>query len=298
MAIITGQTNLKVHFAGSEQVNFARIANKVGVEYFLFTVFPLICGKFGIKSYSTSMDKIKIPSYLQSFSKHTIMDSGLFTLMFGSHKGQKDEKFIDSWYNEIINCVYETGYKGTCVEVDCQKVLGVKKAWDLREKMKRQLSNRIINVFHIEDGQKGLDRLIEFSDYIAVSVPELRHLNKKNHVVKLTNYIKNKKPSIDIHLLGMTEKTLLKELNFASTSDSTSWLAPNQYGVIGDSEFGKFNINHSNVETLSKYKQIVVDTQIECDMKLTDNRLLYLSRYALSAEYHKKLYTRYAGNQD
>ena len=50
--------------------------------------------------------------------------------------------------------------------------------------------NRIINVFHIEDGMKGLDRLIEFSDYIAVSVPELRILGKKNHTVKLAHYIK------------------------------------------------------------------------------------------------------------
>ena len=40
-------------------------------------------------------------------------------------------------------------------------------------------NNRIINVFHKEDGKKGLERLIEFSDYIAISVPELRVIGTK-----------------------------------------------------------------------------------------------------------------------
>ena len=66
------------------------------------------------------------------------------------------------------------------VEVDCQKILSPEIAWKFRKEMKRLLpDNRIINVFHLEDGKKGLDRLIDFSDYIAISVPELRiHKNR------------------------------------------------------------------------------------------------------------------------
>ncbi len=94
------------------------------------------------------------------------------------------------------------------------------------------MPNRQINVFHKEDGQKCLDRLIEFSDYIAVSVPELRVLGQKNYTEKIVHYIKNKKPSIDIHLLGCTENKLLKQLSFCTSADSTSHKAPARYGSI------------------------------------------------------------------
>ena len=57
--------------------------------------------------------------------------------------------------------------------------MGVSKGYE------EKIPNRIINVFHIEDGQKGLDRLIEYSDYIALSVPELRILKKKEYLYTL-----------------------------------------------------------------------------------------------------------------
>ena len=50
-----------------------------------------------------------------------------------------------------------------------QKLLGTDLAWELRKEMRDQLpNNRIINVFHFEDGKYGLDRLIEFAEYIAI----------------------------------------------------------------------------------------------------------------------------------
>ena len=94
------------------------------------------------------------------------------------------------------------------------------------------MPNRIINVFHLEDGQEGLDRMIEFSNYIAISVPELRFMNKKEYLYRLASYIKNKKPSIDIHLLGFTEKTNLEKLKFCSSCDSSSWISGVRYGEV------------------------------------------------------------------
>lgn len=103
------------------------------------------------------------------------MDSGLFTLMFGADKGKRDEAFLYTWMLKLVDFVKETGFKGTCVEVDCQKILSPEMAWSFRKEMKRLLpNNRIINVFHLEDGKEGLNRMIDFSDYIAISVPELR----------------------------------------------------------------------------------------------------------------------------
>lgn len=301
--IVSNQSNLKVHFAGLENQDFAQVLHECGgINYSLFTIFPFIANKVGIKPMKMKTCTIDSPIYLQKTSKHTIMDSGLFTLMFGAHAGKRDEKFIEKWYNLIVEFTLNNKYNKTLVEVDCQKILGVEKAWEYRKRMKNDLpNNRQINVFHKEDGIKGLDRLIEFSDYIAISVPELRALKQKNYTNKLAYYIKNKKPLIDIHLLGCTENKLLKELNFCSTADSTTWLQVNRFGVL------KFNdgiktisarnskINIDNL--MERYKEKLIQILSKW-MEVTPKRLDYYSKYAIAGELLKKQYTIYAGNQD
>jgi len=131
--------------------------------------------------------------------------------MFGGYAGKKDKIFMDKWYEALIEHTLEHAKDAIVVETDSQKVLGVESAWEYRKRMRDDLPNKQINVFHLEDGQKGLDRLIEFSDYLAISVPELRR-NSEDHklgVHRLACYIKNKKPEIDIHLLGCTEVAML-----------------------------------------------------------------------------------------
>lgn len=301
--IIHNQENIKVHYAGCENQEFAQILHKLsGVNYCLFSVFPFISRMQGIKGYRFSTVTDKCPIYLQENFRHVIMDSGLYTLMFGAHAGKRDEKFIETWYRNLCEFVLRIGYTGTVVEVDCQKVLGVEKAKEFRRRMKKDLpNNNQINVFHIEDGQKGLDEMIEFSEYIAVSVPELRKLGKKNQCVKLVNYIKNKKPSIDIHLLGCTENKLLQELNFATSSDSTAWQQVGRYGEL------KMNIGNGT-QTIHN-KQINMDLMketfsphLENELKnfyedLTEKQFGYYSKYALAGKTTLKQYTHYAGNQ-
>ena len=220
--------NLKVHFAGCENLDKLTALHTVGVKYFLFTCYPFVKQMINGKLSNKNRNNI-IPSLVSSLGEHVIMDSGLFTLMFGADKGKRDEAFLYTWMLKLVEFVKETGFTGTCVEVDCQKILSPEIAWKFRKEMKRLLpDNRIINVFHLEDGKKGLDRLIDFSDYIAISVPELRiHKNRtyKTDVAYLTRYIKKKKPQIDIHLLGCTESKMLKENSFCTSADSTTWSA-------------------------------------------------------------------------
>jgi hypothetical protein len=295
--IVTNQSNLKVHFAAAENNNHFCELKTGGANYLLFTVFPLICQKFGIKTVPYGNEITNTAKKVYENSNHCIMDSGLFTLMFGSHKGQKDEKFINKWYNELIGYVSDRGYKGTCVEVDCQKVLGVEKAWEFRQRMRNDLpNNRIINVFHKEDGQKGLDRMIEFSDYIAISVPELRFLGQKNYTEYLAHYIKNKKPSIDIHLLGCTELKLLKNLSFCSSSDSTSWNSGVRYGLITLSNGKKGHISKLKKEHYIPFMDQVERLHLETGVKMPNkNRSSILS---FQVNQLIKLYSNYAGNQD
>jgi hypothetical protein len=273
--IIENQSNLKVHFAGVETLSHFWCTYHSQIKYHLFTVYPFIKNK--IKSNKVSLTDVAKTIY--DNSNHTIMDSGLFTLMFGSEAGKKDKN----------------NYNGTVVEVDCQKVLGVENAWELRRLFKEKLNNRIINVFHKEDGQKGLDKLIEFSDYIAISVPELRAIKKKSYCVRLANYIKNKKPSIDIHLLGCTENKLLRQLNFCSTSDSTSWLQPVRYGGIDSYNKKILSRNVDKEKLINKYGKYAKQFS---KGKLTEKGLYNYCLLMYQCELLKYKYSIYAGNQD
>lgn len=235
--------NIKVHFAAAEVQNQFIASSVLGVSYSLFTCFPWVERMIFDKPKSPILplrwqkdgDTSKtVPQFIYENSLHVIQDSGLFTLMFGSQKNvTKDEKLINRWYDGLVEFTLHHGFPVTCVECDCQKLLGVEKAWEFRQRMRNDLpNNRIINVFHLEDGPKGLDRLIEYSDYIAVSVPELRFANKSNMVPSIVRYIKDKKPEIDIHLLGCTQLNMLSQCSFCTSFDSTSWIAGKRFGYL------------------------------------------------------------------
>lgn len=302
--IVENQSNIKVHFAGAEDINLHElITDKAKINYHLFTVYPFI-------RKSQKNDKEFI-NRIQKISKHSIMDSGLFTLMFGAEKGKKSKDFLDKWTEKIIEFIKETNYKGTYVDVDCQKILGTDAAWEYRKLLKDQLpNNRQINVFHIEDGQNGLDKLIEYSDYIAISVPELRAIKKKEYLYKIFNYIKNKKPSIDIHLLGFTEFIGLEKYKGASSCDSVSWKQCSMYGQLV-----KFNYNLKKVEyydnigkkTSSKSTRVKLnelgliyenDVINYFERKLTKRSIINYGIDLTMAKEYKKISEFYAGNQD
>ena len=244
------------------------------------------------------LDDKKIIKNVSSNFNHYILYSGLFTLMFGALKGQKDENYLNKWYECLTDYVLHENYKGTMVEVDCQKVLGVQKAWEYRIKMKEKVPNRIINVFHFEDGQKGLDRLIEYSDYIALSVPELRFIKKKEYLYKLANYVKNKKPEIDIHLLGFTEKTNLEKFSFCSSCDSSSWISGVRYGDV-ETIAGKSHIRNIKKEILleNTKKWLNVRNEFFPEQKVPTN-LEHNAILTFAAEQSLLIYKSKAGNQD
>ena len=304
--IIENQSNIKVHFAGAENLIRSNLILKgVKSKYALFTIFPFLCDAFGIKHgyQNKGLTYDEVARNNMENSRHCIQDSGLFSLMFGSYKGDKSEEFIMEWYEKLVQTTRDGGFLGSVVEVDCQKVLGVEKAWELRERMKIELpQNRQINVFHKEDGQKGLDRMIEFSDYIAISVPELRHLGKKNYTVQLANYIKNKKPEIDIHLLGCTENKLLKELSFCSSADSTSWVSFNKYGFF---KYNDGRITHSIKKSdvlrevlFEAYRERTIELFEMSKVKMSESLIYYHCCDLMQLDYLIKQYSHYAGNQD
>lgn len=298
-------SNIKVHFAGSDNsIPHLVSANLAGVNYSLFTCYPFIKGKKVEDDFTYGPEDLFVPRIIQPLRKHIIMDSGLFTLMFGAEKGTKQTiESLTEWQDKTAKFVRQNNLDCTLVEIDCQKVLGVEQAWYFRERMREVMpNNRHINVFHLEDGMKGLDRLIEFSDYLAISVPELRLHNPKTYkrdALQLTTYIKKAKPSIDIHLLGCTERGMLHDNRFCTSADSTSWLSANRYGNSGYKRFHTNDIKRSERERITPYIMQEYDKLRKFGAsEPTDKRVKYMQDAYFSAMFCKRMYEKAAGPQD
>ena len=138
--------------------------------------------------------------------------------------------------------------------------------------------------------------MIEFAEYIAISVPELRIIKPKTYkddTYKLACYIKEKKPEIDIHLLGGTEFEMIKRCKFCTSADSTSYASSTRVGTI----MGK----HVDTIKPEKRKELYENSKRvleEMGVKTTENYVWYFTNIWISAYLHWKKYEQYAGSQD
>ena len=222
--------------------------------------------------------------------------------MFGAGKGQKQTiQTLTAWQDKLVQFVRQNEIYPSVVEIDCQKVLGVDEAWYFRERMKKLLPDRKhINVFHFEDGKKGLDRLIEFADYIAVSIPEWRIVKGPTHrhdIRYITHYIKNKKPEIVIHLLGCTDITILQQNTFCTSADSTAWLQGVKYGYLG------FDAKKHWLKTIKRplFEQRQAEIKKLLDargVQLRERTLQYSTNASICASICKVRYSKAAGPQN
>lgn len=292
--------NIKIHFAGSDGQIGAYIAlNRAKVHYRLFSCYRYIVNKNPSDNFQLPEKNILFEE--MNYYDHIIQDSGLFTLMFGAQKGKKQtrQSLID-WQDKLIAFVQQNNLNVTCVEIDCQKILSVEDAWFLRERMRKLLKNRQINVFHFEDGKKGLDRLIEFSDYIAFSVPELRIIKPdtfREDVQRLVEYTKSKKPNIDIHLLGCTDFVMLGQNKICTSSDSTSWLQGVKYTTMHDGNSER-NMKDIRKDLFKKRETEILLFAKEKNIELKEKSLENCVKASLCASMSKKRYENISGDQE
>lgn len=287
---------LKVHFAGAEQIRQLDALRVARCRHVLYTAFPFLEAQLLKNTKSPIPYDAGAGSVIPDTREFTVIqDSGLFTLMFGAMKGQKDAAFMDRWYEALVEFTRTRAPEVIVVEVDCQKVLGVQQAWQYRKRLRADLpGQRQINVFHLEDGQAGLDALIDFSDYLAISVPELKWAGKRDYVERIAYYIKNKKPEIDIHLLGCTEERLLTRLHWCTSSDSTGWLGGVRYGFIDTKKIEALDEN--------QVRSIVADVQ-EFDALLNEHgrspkMRAWLTVLVFNAMYLRQKYRAWCGEQN
>lgn len=219
---------MKIFFAGVENNNTAKMLSEIGIKYALFSGLNIIKRRYLCKKKEKLYEFpcIKLDVITSPF-KEIIMDSGLYSMMFGAYRGlltSIHDAYL--WYDSMIETIYEYKIDSTIVECDFQKIFSPEVAWEFRYRMRNDLPNhQIMNVWHLEDGEKGFERLLEFSDYLGIAMSEWRKYypkNYKKYIIPLGQKIiaKGKK----LHYLGCTEFNLLKDISFATSCDSTSWL--------------------------------------------------------------------------
>ena len=154
-------------------------------------------------------------------------------MMFGAEKHiKRSEQDLVVMLDTYCDWIARSGYIHAAVEYDVQKIFSPELAWELRKRMKSRITNTIINVYHLED--QSPDPLIEFSDYVAVSVPELRKHVSRKELVAIGDYILKKalRKGIKVHMLGCTDKNLMKRWRDAFSCDSTSWKTMTQFNNL------------------------------------------------------------------
>lgn len=292
--------NIKVHLAGSSADTFEINASiwAAGGRRYLLTAYNYIYNKR-----VEDIKQVEIPQFIFPW-KHIIIDSGLFTLMFGAQKNKpKTPEMIEDWMHRLVKFMQVQKFnkdKVAVVEVDAQKIISSQFTWELRKEMRRLLPGQeIINVFHLEDGRDGFEKLCEFSDYIAISVPELRIAQPKsykNTTCALARMARQIKPGIKIHLLGCTEKGLLTHNRFCTSSDSSSWSQGRRFGYL----------DGHHVKTLKEDAVIEANNAINRTLKqmnLPTRELKDKTKHYLAVSYYNVLkcmedYNKWGGNQD
>lgn len=213
---------MKIHFAGSDGNRVNQLLYRCGISYRL-------------NSYHYIKKQKDFDYRLLDQFEHSIVDSGLFTLMFGGDKSSDmSEADFVTYMIEYCDWINKNNWQNTSfVECDVQKKLSSETAWEFRKEMRALVKKgTVVNVYHLEDGNP--DDLIDFADYIAVSLPELRFNLSDRERFDLTKYIATKATlkGKRVHLLGCTEKRYLEYFSFCFSCDSTSWLSPLRYGEI------------------------------------------------------------------
>lgn len=219
---------MKIFFAGTENNSSAILLSRLNIKYALFSCLHLVKRRYLSKkkgipynAVQRKLDVISLPF------KETIMDSGLYSMMFGAYRGLLTSVHdAHLWYDSMIETIYEYKINSTIVECDFQKIFSPEITWEFRYRMRNDLPNhQLMNVWHFEDGEKGFERLLEFSDYLGIAMSEWRKFRPKtykNYIIPLGQKVvaKGKK----LHYLGCTDYALLKDISFATSCDSTSWI--------------------------------------------------------------------------
>lgn len=171
------------------------------------------------------------------------LDSGAFTFMSGSHKGDIDwDEYVED-YARFIN-KYDIKL---FFELDIDSVVGLAEVERLRAKLEALTHKKSIPVWHKTRGKDYFLKMCRDYPYVAIGGIVTKEIPRKVYEKAFPWFIKTAHSNgVKIHGLGYTNVANLKKYHFDSV-DSAAWL----YGNCGGYLY-KFNPSTGLMEQLSK----------------------------------------------
>jgi hypothetical protein len=220
---------MRVHLASAENPEWSGLLHDLKYPFRLASYY-----------YVAKDESARLPYMMECAADGSewILDSGLYTLMFGADKGKL--KTFDQYRDYALRYredVERWGWKHPIVECDVQRVLGMEECQRIRDEVFEDYIGEVIYVWHTPEGIEGLRKLAREKSYIAISVPELRVIYKtpsaggprvKRAITELLAIIREE-GNPKVHLLGCTESDLLRLP--AYSADSTSWYSSGRFGT-------------------------------------------------------------------
>lgn len=156
-----------------------------------------------------------------------LLDSGAFTFMSNTHKGNINWNDYLTRYIDFIN----KNNVELFFELDIDVIIGHDEVKKLRSRLEKETGKKCIPVWHKSRGLEEWIRLTKDYDYVAIGgivskeikpndykyFPKLLEIARKNHC--------------KVHGLGFTNLKGLEKYKFYSV-DSTSWTTGNRFGSI------------------------------------------------------------------
>lgn len=175
--------------------------------------------------------------------KNFMLDSGVFTMAYGSPTKKVD---FDEYTDRYIEFINKNDVK-LFFEMDIDDIAGLPKAEELRRKIERGTGKQPIPIFHKNRGKDYFIDMCKNYPYVAIG-----GIAGKGNMTKRKEYMPYFKWFIDtahkygakIHGLGFTDLKALEIFKFDSV-DSTSWTTGNRFGAI-------YRFNGTTMEKYSK----------------------------------------------
>ncbi len=162
------------------------------------------------------------------FVKSFILDSGAFTYMNQKGRDQQDiDQFTDQYIQFIKNNKIDLFF-----EMDVDRIYGIEKTVDLREKIERETGKKSIPVWHVNRGKDDFVQMCQEYDYVAFGAFLTDDISTQKLKPILSSYINTAhKYGAKIHGLGFTPIDGIEKYPFDSV-DSKTWLAGSFAGCI------------------------------------------------------------------
>ena len=182
---------------------------------------------------------MKLVPQLGSF----LLDSGAFTFMSGSHKGDINwDKYVEEYATFINRWNVDLFF-----ELDIDSIVGLNEVERLREKLKRLTGRKPIPVWHYNRGKEYFIKMCKEYSYVALGgmagAGDMANRKKFEKVFPWFINIAHQN-NAKIHGLGYTAIKNLSQYRFDSV-DSTAWLYGNRGGYLY-----KFNPKTGLIDTI------------------------------------------------